>query len=322
MSGYHRLAEYLVAQGVGRVATHQFPRRGTWRLAQPFVRRAGLRWYGPEAFLTELWAAATTLRGGVVHFLHGENAYRFAASVPGSRRLVATFHLPSSVFGDYVRPMGHLERLDAIVFVAGHQREILNRLAFRPASFVVPHGIDIEFYVPPSRLSADPTCLFVGQWLRDFATLEAVVADVRRAIPQVCFRLVLPASLAVCWRDQPGVDVLTGLDDRALRRCYQEAALLVMPLRDCTANNAVLEAMACGLPIVTTDVGGIRDYVDEGCARLLPPGKPAAMAEAVLELLGDPKRRAAMSRTGRTRAESFAWPLVAKQIAAVYEAVR
>jgi glycosyltransferase involved in cell wall biosynthesis len=318
MSGYHRLAEYVVAQGAGRVAVHGFPRRGTWRLAQPFVRRSGLRWYGPDAFLTEIWAALTTWRGRVLHFLQGENAYRYAGALPGRRRLIATLHLPPSILGDYVVPMRHLERLAAIVFVAGNQLDLLDRLPSPPRAYVVPHGIDVEFFAPAPRPASCISCLFVGQWLRDFATLEAVVSAVQRAAPQTRFSLLLPSGAADRWRGRPGVDVLTGVDDGMLRRCYQDASLLVMPLRDCTANNAVLEAMACGLPIVVTDVGGVRDYVDERCALLTAPGDAKGMAEAVLALLGDDTRRAAMGRAARARSEVFAWPRVAERMLAIY----
>ena len=319
-SGYHQLAKYLVAGGTAAEVTHHFPRRGTWRLAQPFVRRSNLAWYGAEAFLTEIWSAAAAWRGGIVHFLYGENSYRYAAAVPAwHRRLVATFHLPPAIFGDYVGTTHHLERLDAIVLVASNQLPILDRLRCRPAVYVVPHGVDIGFYAPPATLATRPTCLFVGQWLRDFITLQEVVRQVHQAMPQARFRLVLPSKLVAEWQGRPGVEVLTELSDLDLRLCYQEAALLVMPLRECTANNVILEAMACGLPIVASEVGGICDYVNRDCARLVRAGKPGAMAEAVLDLIQDPAARTAMGQAARAHAETFAWPRVAKQILSVYE---
>ncbi len=324
-SGYQRLAEFLVAEGSASVIAHGFPRRGTWRLAQPFARRAGLAWYGAEAFLTEVWAAGVAAyRNGLLHFLQGESSYRYAARIPGGRRrrLVATFHLPPSVFRDHVGPTRHLERLDALILVARNQLDLLNWLTRRPACHVVAHGVDVDFFRPGPAPVREEHCLFVGQWLRDFSTLRAVVEGVRRKAPRVRFTLVIPAHLAAAWQGQPGVEVRSELDDASLLRCYQQATLLLMPLRDCTANNALLEGMACGLPIVATDVGGIRDYVSEDCARLVPPHDPAAMAEAVLELVQESGVREALARAARARAETFAWPRIAKQVLDVYASLR
>lgn len=68
--------------------------------------------------------------------------------------------------------------------------------------------------------------------------------------------------------------------------------------------NALLESMAAGLPAIATRVGGSAEAVVEGETGLLvPPGNPAALGQAILELAGDPERRAAMGRAGRGRAE-------------------
>lgn len=323
-SGYDRLADTLCAEAGASVAAHGFPRRGTDRLSRPFVRRAGLAWYGTDAFLTEIWTAcAAAWSGGIVHFLYGENSYRYAAVVPRGRgrRLVATLHLPASVFAEYVHSPRHLERLDAVVLVARSQLDILERWQTKPAAHVIPHGVDVGCFRPPNTAARHENCLFVGRWLRDFACLGAVVDAVHRAAPRVRFTLVLPPELVSEWSGRPGVDARSGVDDAALLRAYQESALLVMPLRDTTANNAVLEAMACGLPVVATDVGGMRDYVDRDCARLVPAGKPEAMAAAVLELMQNPAARKAMGQAARIRAETFAWPRVAEQTLAMYEAL-
>jgi glycosyltransferase involved in cell wall biosynthesis len=209
-----------------------------------------------------------------------------------------------------------------MIFVASNQCALLDRLTRRPKTFVIPHGVDVEFFQPaPARPLESPHCLFVGSWLRDFAALEQVVLLVSQARPDVVFRLVLPSDRAAVWKGRTNVHVLTGIDDVMLRECYREAALLVMPLQDCTANNSLLEGMACGVPIVATDVGGVREYVDSSCARLIPPGNPAAMAETVLDLLSRPELRNVMARAARARAEEFAWPRVAEQVLQAYRVI-
>ena len=74
-----------------------------------------------------------------------------------------------------------------------------------------------------------------------------------------------------------------------------------------------LEAMACGVPVVGTAVGGLTDTVQDGVTGLLvPPGRPAEIAAAVNALLADPERRTSMGRAGRARAERYySWQSVA-----------
>lgn len=73
-----------------------------------------------------------------------------------------------------------------------------------------------------------------------------------------------------------------------------------------------LEAMACGVPVVGSAVGGLLDTVADGeTGLLLPPRDPEAAATAIRRLLGDDGLRLAMGRAGRLRAAGFGWDTVA-----------
>jgi glycosyltransferase involved in cell wall biosynthesis len=89
------------------------------------------------------------------------------------------------------------------------------------------------------------------------------------------------------------------------RPLYRGADLALCPSYQESLPRALLEAMACALPIVASDVDGIPELVRDGReARLVAPGDPAALAAAIRELLADPSRAAALGSAARKRVES------------------
>jgi len=107
-------------------------------------------------------------------------------------------------------------------------------------------------------------------------------------------------------------------DDRELAGLYQTADVFVMPSRDLHGQPieglglVYLEANLCGLPAVAGDTGGVSDAVVDGETGLLVnPEDPAAIASAVIRLLGDPDLAAQLGAAGRARVlEEFTWERV------------
>jgi glycosyltransferase involved in cell wall biosynthesis len=90
------------------------------------------------------------------------------------------------------------------------------------------------------------------------------------------------------------------IDHAALPAIYHQHSFFVAPSRVEAQGVAMCEAMACGLPVIATTVGGIPEFVRDGVdGFLVEPEKPAALINAVADLLSDPERFSAFSRNAR-----------------------
>jgi len=85
--------------------------------------------------------------------------------------------------------------------------------------------------------------------------------------------------------------------------CLMAASdLSVLPSHEEGFSNVILESMAAGLPIVATNVGGNSEAVVDGVTGwLVPPGRPAVMAEKIIDLLQDPRKARSWGKQGRAR---------------------
>ncbi|HRH86063.1 MAG TPA: glycosyltransferase family 4 protein [Rubrivivax sp.] len=120
-----------------------------------------------------------------------------------------------------------------------------------------------------------------------------------------------------------------GIDDRVCFAGRLDRDDMAAKLRDSTVAinpstidnmpNSVLEALASGVPVVSTNVGGVPFIVEHGIdALLVPPADPTAMAQAVLRLLADPELVQQLVEAGLRTANAYTWERVGPQWAAVY----
>jgi glycosyltransferase involved in cell wall biosynthesis len=173
-----------------------------------------------------------------------------------------------------------------------------------PGARVIDHhpGIDLERYRPvPRRPRKRPRVLFVGGRFAEKGgddLLAALGEDLGR---EVDLDLVTPAAVP----ERPGVRVHRLVaSDPELLDLHQQADLLCLPTYGDACPWAVLEAMACGTPVISTRIGGIPDLLDAGRAGgLVPYGDPRSLGGAIRELLGDEPRRTMLAARARERCE-------------------
>lgn len=297
------------------------------RVANGLISRVALsRWYRTSSAQLE-WAAWRALRRGfrgVVHTLWGERDLGFLDLVPRRRhRLAVSFHTCDDDQAATL-PKPHLLRgLDAVIVVSDSQRPFFERAGV-PAErlHTIPLGIESGFFVPPeSRPAGVPfVALAVGNYRRRYGLLREV-ATIMQADPGVRFEVVGPPSLTPTFSGLGNVTLRSGLTDAELLATYQSASCLVMPLENSTSNGALLEGMACGLPVVAERVGGVPEYLTPDAGFLTPPNQSGPMVAALRLLAAEPGMRRALGAAARARAETFAWPMMAAKLVAVYDLI-
>jgi glycosyltransferase involved in cell wall biosynthesis len=174
----------------------------------------------------------------------------------------------------------------------------------QPRANVVEHhpGLDVQRYRPAQHEPRErPRVLFVGGRFAEKGGEDLLLALRDRLGGDVELDLVTPAPVPA--REGVRVHRLEPSDPRLLA-LYQQADVFCLPTYGDTNPWVLLEAMACGAPVVSTPVGAIAEMLDGGRAGVLVPvGDPRALGEAIGSLLGSPGRLAELRRAGRERCE-------------------
>jgi D-inositol-3-phosphate glycosyltransferase len=101
---------------------------------------------------------------------------------------------------------------------------------------------------------------------------------------------------------------------------YSAAEIVVVPSHYESFGMVALEAMACGTPVVASQVGGLAYLVQDGVTGFhVPDQEPKAMEESLMKILGDEKLHAAMSDHAAEYAVNYAWSNIASQMQNIYQ---
>ena len=202
------------------------------------------------------------------------------------------------------------------VFNSDDRGEMTRHAILRPGQTVtqVPgSGIDITAFRACPLPDGPPVFLMIARLLRDKGLHEYVEAArrVRREMPEARFRLLGPLDVnPACikrseldsWVAEGAIEYLGETDD--VRPYLADATVYVLPSYREGLPRTVLEAMATGRAIITTDAPGCRETVIEGKNGFLVPVRdPAALAEAMMRFVDNPSLTTSMGQRSRQLAE-------------------
>lgn len=335
-SGYSRFVDYLPGVSTVRYQASPIvtPRGGLSRTVLSLARQVSSRllegasdrsWYPARTLVNEfrLYRMMVRSRERVFHLSYGENELGLLGRVrrPRSCRLLATFHLPPCDSRWPFTGGQSLRRLDAAIAIAPNQVELLSDLVGRDKVFLIPHGVDTAYWCPdvvPRSPGERRIVLSVGHYLRDFKAMGTVTSVLKERWRRDLEFVLITGPDGARLAQQYGVHALVNVPEPELREWYRSASMTLLPLANGTYNNAMLESLACGTPVVASAVGAVPQMAAGGRGvTAVPPNDTEAMIDAVSTLLGDPQPER-LSEVARKQAEALDWSLLARTFVNLY----
>jgi glycosyltransferase involved in cell wall biosynthesis len=230
----------------------------------------------------------------------------------------------------WVKPS--LDRAGAIIVPSGFLSAVFDKYGF--SAEVVPNIIDLSRFSSKDNL-ASPTkqinpCILVARNLEpiyDNATAIRALRIVKETFPGA--RLIIAGS----GPEQQALEKVTAelgladavtftgrVDNENMPGLYRKAQIMVNPSLVDNMPNSLLEALASGIPVVSTNVGGVPYVVEhEKTALLVSPHDPQGMANAIVALLKDPAKAQRMREAGIQCVQQYTWMKVRNRLLAVYD---
>lgn len=254
--------------------------------------------------------------------------------------IVATFHAATvrskwlAAWGPVIRPW--LERIDGRIAVSDAARRVQVEHLGGDA-VIIPNGVHVASFAEGPTLPGHvrgvdgPTIGFLGRYDEPRKGLPVLL----EALPAVVARFP-GAQLLVAGRGDdaelrerldPGlrahVSVLGELSEEDKAAFLRTVDVYCAPnLLGESFGVVLIEALAAGAPVVAGDLEAFARVLDDGAAGVLVRrGDPVALGRALVDLLGDPERRAGLAARGREVAAGYDWSVVARRVLAVYETV-
>lgn len=317
-SGYSRLLDYF-PKATTIYGKETMPYKLAKMISQLGSKKAGL--YDSSSVMKEyeLYKSlqAVIKENAIIHYLNAERDIRYNVRFNSNQKnhFCASFHKPPRILEERIKNTNYLKKLSGAICVGNNQVEFLKDWLNIDNVQYIPHGVDTNFFMPPEKFNYDTRqkkLLFVGQHMRDFDMFNKVVSILSKEIINLQVDVILRKEYAGFVSPDKSIKVHHNINDQKLKAFYQNADALLLPLRDATACNSILEALACGLPIITSDVGGVGAYL-KNTDNKLALSKEEFITETIY-LLKNADRLKLLSKQSRAAALYFDWEIVAKQV--------
>lgn len=256
-----------------------------------------------------------------VHILYADMDYYFLHLLkyfPFNLRkntLIATFHHPPGELNK--RLLYNRDRvlgaLDKIIVMGPNQIPYFKSYCDAQIKFI-PHGIDTSFFNYSLDEKRKDQILIIGISHRDHERNINIIKRVAEQV-DVVFKVIVTPEVAVLYRDLKNVEInIHKVSDNELLTYYRESKGMLLSLKDCTASNSILEALACGCPIIINNVGAVKDYIpEESGVPVYNSDEIEQSVTYILNLLKDDNLIHDIGIKQRALSEKYDWRIIAKE---------
>ncbi len=242
--------------------------------------------------------------------LHGGNLPAFACRWPGRVKRL-------------------LKSAGAVTAPSPYLREAMR--PYRDDILLIPNPVEIKNYPFHLRSAFSPHLV----WLRAYHKIyhpqmaPLVIANLCASFPEITLTMIGPDKGDGALQEtrrvieilglQKNVEILHGISKSEVPEYLERADIFINTTNVDNTPVSVIEAMACGLCIVSTNVGGIPYLLEDGKdALLVPPDNPEAMAAAIRRILTESNLAERLSTNARKKAEQFNWSVILPQWESLY----
>lgn len=309
---------------------------------QPYVPKIG---WGRTLFLGCAWTTRRLIQRINPDIVHGQGTERDCAmeailsgfpnvlTIHGNMRVHAS--RPEQRGSAYYKMAAALEtyclkRTKGVVAISNYTKELVENLTAK--TWVLPNAVDRRFFEVIPAILPVPRILFVGSLNERKNPLGLL---------QACERFLKAGECTLAMAGQfnpesdygkkvmafasslPGIDILGLMDRDALAAEFARSTVLVLPTFEDNCPMVVLEAMAAGLPVAASRVGGVPDLVQEGVTGLMfDPNSIEAIRDSISQLLANPETRAAFGAAARNHAlKNFHPAVIARSHVEIYREI-
>ncbi len=230
---------------------------------------------------------------------------------------------------------------DSVIAVSEDlKREILDNYSLDEGdTFKIPNGVDLGLFKPDNTVKDKKQVIFVGRLSLEKGVDKAIriAKQTLKKNKEINFVFVCPFNKNALSKEIPSIEKMQAqlekldkdylervtwyrdaLNREDLAKVYQESMLLIQPSRYESFGMTVLEAMACGKPVITSNKGGMPELVED--AGVVLPLKNYLFTENILELTENFRLRERYARRAAEKAKKYEWGSVAKKTLELYKA--